>query len=395
MTVKFIQNRGYWATDITVAGRRRIHRCEDEGDAQTKLQRFQGLKKLGTSEEILLRIVDAGLTQAAVEKFLLKKERPTKQPAAASKAEPVDRKELGSAIKEYFEKGMLAKGEDTIRNEKGYLNRWYDFMYDQLEVDYVDQVAYDHIVSWQAHKLNQGLSHAYANRLINPIRHFFVYCVKTGYCESTPFVGHVNFSENPKPAKPWTREIYFAVRLGAKRQGFNWCREFIQALDYTSRRPIDLQRCNWADFDLELSRIRVRSKKGRSGKWQVEWVPIPRRFAMYLDRKRKAARRQFSGGSDQPIFTTGGRARLTTNVLGRALREIRQKIDHEDAELIVSYGIRHGVVWRLKKQNVDIGMISKVVGHKRVTTTQRYGDTGFEDEVRGHLSKREGGRYAG
>ena len=121
------------------------------------------------------------------------------------------------------------------------------------------------------------------------------------------------------------------------------------------------------DVDLEAGGIRVLNGKGgrartvgidpAAGEVVESWLEI---------------REALGIGSRQPVLCTLGGTRMTDAYVRVLLPRLARKTGIE--KRVHAHGLRHTHAAQLRAEGVDIGIISKQLGHRSIATTARYLD---------------------
>ncbi len=94
--------------------------------------------------------------------------------------------------------------------------------------------------------------------------------------------------------------------------------------------------------------------------------------ALAVLRRWMDARRQWSVNGVHPIFCTRSGRPTTTAYIRRLLPRLGRKAGIE--KRVHAHGLRHTHAAQLRAEGVDIGIISKQLGHRSIATTARYLD---------------------
>ncbi len=121
------------------------------------------------------------------------------------------------------------------------------------------------------------------------------------------------------------------------------------------------------DIDLEVGAIRVLHGKGD----QARTVGIDPAAGDVVSRWL-TVRAELELGSRQPAFCTLTGARMGDAYIRVLLPRLARKADIE--KRVHAHGLRHTHAAQLRAEGVDIGIISKQLGHRSIATTARYLD---------------------
>jgi site-specific recombinase XerD len=121
--------------------------------------------------------------------------------------------------------------------------------------------------------------------------------------------------------------------------------------------------------DLDLSNGAVRVLFGKGGTWRTVGVDAG---ATVLIEEWLAARSAWGMDARAPLFCTANGRCIAQGFLRRLLPELARKAGIE--RRVHAHGLRHTHAAQLRAEGVDIGIISKQLGHACITTTARYLD---------------------
>jgi site-specific recombinase XerD len=121
------------------------------------------------------------------------------------------------------------------------------------------------------------------------------------------------------------------------------------------------------DVDLERGAIRVLNGKG--GKTRVVGVD---RGALAILERWLDVRACCGHNGTRPVFCTASGERLTAGYVRRWLPGLGRRAGI--AKRVHAHGLRHTHAAQLREEGVDIGIISKQLGHASISTTAHYLD---------------------
>lgn len=121
------------------------------------------------------------------------------------------------------------------------------------------------------------------------------------------------------------------------------------------------------DIDLDAGSIRVlRGKGGRARTVGIDqaWGEV---VGAWLE-----TRARLGHGRRGPLFVSRGRAAMTPAYCRRLLGQLGRRAGIE--RRVHPHGLRHTHAAELRTEGVDVGIISKQLGHRSISTTARYLD---------------------
>ncbi len=212
-------------------------------------------------------------------------------------------------------------------------------------------------------ELKQNTSASNANRHLNTIRNAFNTAVEFGRLQASPCKSIKRFAEKAsKPPRFFTEEELDRIFLATRERDSGFYRA-IYFLASTGVRKGELERLTWEDIDFTEGSVEVMTLK-KNQKYATRRVPLPKNLAAVL---RKANKK------DEPICDTTDLRRRFQSVL-EALEIPRAKI----------HDLRHTYASHLVQKGVSLYVVSKLLGHSSIKTTEIYSHlapSNFHDAV--------------
>ncbi len=218
---------------------------------------------------------------------------------------------------------------------------------------------------------NRGLSPGSRARKVAAMRSFFQFCCRRAHLSWNP-AALVTTPKLPKPL-PSHLTVDQAFRLLATPQGktpLSLRDRAILELFYASGiRVGELTGLTVEDIDLGQRLVKVR---GKGNKERI--VPIGRpaaeALAAYLAAREMLATPPALPLRRAPLFLNRRGGRLTSRSVERLLEKYLRKSGVGKA--ITPHGLRHSFATHLLQAGADLRVIQELLGHARLTTTQRY-----------------------
>lgn len=132
---------------------------------------------------------------------------------------------------------------------------------------------------------------------------------------------------------------------------------------------------NWADLDLEKGWVKVMGKGSKERSVPVG-APAQQALQEYLSLRTDATQ-------DSPLFINYQGSRLTARSVARILAKHLVRI--ASSKSLSPHGLRHSFATHLLAAGADLRTIQELLGHARLSTTQRYTHVdlgGLMDEYR-------------
>ncbi|MFQ5656108.1 MAG: tyrosine recombinase XerC [Candidatus Methylomirabilales bacterium] len=271
----------------------------------------------------------------------------------------------------------------TVRNYKIDLIQFLTFVRqghpEAPEATLLDRVDPIMVRAFMASLRNRGLSRGTIARKVAALRSFFHFCCRQGRLKWNPAT-LVSTPRLPKPLPPHLT-VDQAFQLLATPQGddlLSYRDRAILELFYASGiRVGELCALTVGDVDVGQRLVKV---TGKGKKERI--VPIGRPAAEALIAYMSA--RETSGGAGTgkgsrpaglrdhraPLFLNRWEGRLTPRSVERLLQKYLRKSGMGRA--ITPHGLRHSFATHLLQAGADLRVIQELLGHARLTTTQRY-----------------------
>ena len=149
-------------------------------------------------------------------------------------------------------------------------------------------------------------------------------------------------------------------------------RRLLVAAMHTLARPGELRLLKWEHVDLDARVIRLKKFKAKDRRRdgvRMRVIALDD-VAVKLIRHRLDRRRP----EDVYVFESPKKRPWTPNSLRCAMRRARARagIEKVDGEHVVCYSIRHTAATKAIRNGLGIKHLSHLLGHSRVTTTERY-----------------------
>jgi integrase/recombinase XerC len=237
----------------------------------------------------------------------------------------------------------------------------------------VQRIEHQQIRAYLSDLYGRGLTKASAARALAAIRSWFKWLARRGYVEQNP-AALVATPRLPKhlPRVPTIEQMNRVVD-GAAEETAAWPerdRVIFELLYGCGIRNAELVGLNLADIHWANEAILVRGK-GR----KERHVPLGDAAAMALRAylPERAKRLEMAGKQTDALLVNArlkGEGRLTTRSVGRIVKRIAvaQGLPAE----VHPHTLRHAFGTHMLEEGVDLRAIQELLGHERLSTTQRY-----------------------
>ncbi|HPJ16640.1 MAG TPA: tyrosine-type recombinase/integrase [Candidatus Woesebacteria bacterium] len=258
-----------------------------------------------------------------------------------------------------FSEALAKKGKstNTIVAYKGDINQLNNFLKTQ-KVSLIDEIKSDHIESFKKDLLKNNYTAKSVSRKLNSIKNFFAYLLDQGMTKADPSVEvkHPKYENDlPKILKPIEyRSLRDACRNDIRATAIV---ELMLQAGLRIKEIENLKLENVADHEVYVESYESHSERS---------VPLNNsaRTAIkrYLDDTRKDSK------SKNVFVTKTGRRLLARNI--RSL--LNRYFDKADIKGVKVNDLRNTFIVYQLKSGVPIDVVSQVVGHKRISTTEKY-----------------------
>jgi integrase/recombinase XerC len=293
---------------------------------------------------------------------------------------------LNALVEEYLrvlanERGASAH---TLRAYQRELHGFVTFISERYgKQQSADRIEHIHIRSYLGKLYDRGLSKASAARALAAIRSWFKWLARTGYVEQNS-ASLVATPRLPKhlPRVPSIERMNQAMD-SVDRDAASWPardKAILEVLYGCGIRNAELTGLNLNDIHWANEAILVRGK-GQKQRLVPLGDAAAKAIREYLAERsaRLAAAGNLKGNATPALFinlqlrglgNAGGQARLTTRSVGRIVKRIA--ILRGLSADVHPHTLRHAFGTHLLEEGADLRAIQELLGHERLSTTQRY-----------------------
>jgi integrase/recombinase XerC len=227
------------------------------------------------------------------------------------------------------------------------------------DVKNLNEITKDHIDSFKANLADNNYTTKSISRKINSIKSFFAYVQAKGLITENPSTGVSHPKYDIKPPRILNKIEYRALR--------DACREdvrmaaIVEVLLQTGMRISELANLKIGDIDQNTNQMTIRAYESHPERIIPLNPPAKESLLKYLETRPKSA-------NTSVFITKTGNAFL--------IRNIRSNLDRyfhaagiENAKV---NDLRHTFIAQQLTSGSPLVYISKLVGHKRLSTTEKY-----------------------
>jgi len=297
---------------------------------------------------------------------------------------PVVASPLGELVSDYLrvlanERGASAHTLRAYRRELEGFVAWAAGTDVQLSVD---DIEHTHIRSFLGTLYDRGLSKASAARALAAIRSWFKWLARAGYIEQNA-ASLVSTPRLPRhlPRVPSIEQMNRVVD-SADEDAAGWPardRAILEMLYGCGIRNAELTGLNLDDIHWANEAVLVRGK-GQKQRYVPLGDAAAQALRAYLAERSARLSAASAGRSNQTpaVFINlrlrgigkAAQARLTTRSVGRIVKRIA--VSHGLSSEVHPHTLRHAFGTHLLEEGADLRAIQELLGHERLSTTQRY-----------------------
>lgn len=295
---------------------------------------------------------------------------------------------LGALVADYLRVLRNERGSSvhTLRAYERELLGFASYIAEELGGDEgVERIEHTHIRAYLGTLYARGLSKASAARALAAVRSWFKWLARTGYVEKN-VASLVSTPKLPKhlPRVPSIEQLNRAVDT-VSEDAASWPardRAIVELLYGCGMRNAELTGLNLTDIHWANEAILVRGK-GQKQRYVPLGDAAAEALRAYLaERTARLAAMDGAAGTRRTtpalflnlrlrgLAMPGGEARLTTRSVGRIVKRIA--ILRGLSSDVHPHTLRHAFGTHLLEEGADLRAIQELLGHERLSTTQRY-----------------------
>ncbi|HYZ84092.1 MAG TPA: tyrosine-type recombinase/integrase [Bryobacteraceae bacterium] len=265
--------------------------------------------------------------------------------------------------------------EHTVRNYASDLAQWMEYI-TPIDADPPAPDAIDMLLlrEWMGSLYDQGLSNVTIRRKLSAVRSFFKHLLEKRVIE----VNVASLVLTPKVPKTLprvqtpeqTNQMLDSAAAGQlKRSSLIRDIAILELLYGTGIRVSELCGLNLRDVDMAQGWILVRGK----GKKERQ-VPLGERAALTL---RDYLEKRYTTTRDQAVFLNNRGKRLSTRSVAKLVKLYATALAGDSS--LHPHSLRHAYATHLLSDGADLRSIQELLGHARLSTTQKYTQVSLSD----------------
>ena len=248
------------------------------------------------------------------------------------------------------------------------LERFFDFVTKQYDLDSLLAVNYSMVRSWIVHLVDTGISNSSINRKISSLKTYYKFLLKTSQISETPLAKHRALKVATKVQIPFSQtEVEDVLELFDHANDFETLRDklIVELFYSTGIRRAELIGLRLSDVSEIQKTIKVLGKRNKE-----RIIPLLPSVLGY-NCKYKIFREALPdlGASKTLLVTSKGNAiyeTLVYRVITRYFSEISLKVKKSP------HILRHSFATHLLNQGAELNAVKELLGHASLASTQVY-----------------------
>lgn len=266
----------------------------------------------------------------------------------------------------YSDKTILSYGKDLEQFEK-FLKK----LDEKIKLETVDA---DLIRSWVINLMDEKMAASSVNRKLSSLRSFYRYLLRKGLVQVDP-VQKVTGPKKKKPLPTFVKEedmnrLLDEVPFGDDFEGVR-DKLILEVFYVTGVRRSELVALNDADIDYSASTIKVTGKRNKQ-----RLIPFGERLKGMLSTYQQL-RDEMIPQRSEAFFVQKNGERVTAGLVYNMVKRDLSKV--VTLKKRSPHVLRHSFATNMLNNRASLGAVKELLGHERLTTTEIYTHTTFEE----------------
>ena len=266
----------------------------------------------------------------------------------------------------YSDKTILSYGKDLEQFEK-FLKK----LDEKIKLETVDA---DLIRSWVIDLMDEKMAASSVNRKLSSLRSFYRYLLRKGLVLVDP-VQKVTGPKKKKPLPTFVKEedmnrLLDEVPFGDDFEGVR-DKLILEVFYVTGVRRSELVALNDADIDYSASTIKVTGKRNKQ-----RLIPFGERLKGMLSTYQQL-RDEMIPRRSEAFFVQKNGERVTAGLVYNMVKRDLSKV--VTLKKRSPHVLRHSFATNMLNNRASLGAVKELLGHERLTTTEIYTHTTFEE----------------
>ena len=266
----------------------------------------------------------------------------------------------------YSELTIISYGKD-LEQFKAYLKK----LDEEVELETVDA---DIIRSWVITLMDENMAASSVNRKLSSLRSFYRYLLRKGLIQADP-VQKVKGPKKKKPLPTFVKEEEMNKLLDEVPFGddFEGVRDklILEVFYATGVRRSELVGLNDGDIDFSASLIKVTGKRNKQ-----RLIPFGERLKEMMSNYQHLRDETIPQHSEAFYIQKNGERVTASLVYNMVKRDLSKVVTLKKRSPHV---LRHSFATNMLNNKASLGAVKELLGHERLTTTEIYTHTTFEE----------------
>lgn len=266
----------------------------------------------------------------------------------------------------YSELTIISYGKD-LEQFKAYLKK----LDEEVELETVDA---DIIRSWVITLMDENIAASSVNRKLSSLRSFYRYLLRKGLIQADP-VQKVKGPKKKKPLPTFVKEEEMNKLLDEVPFGddFEGVRDklILEVFYATGVRRSELVGLNDGDIDFSASLIKVTGKRNKQ-----RLIPFGERLKEMMSNYQHLRDETIPQHSEAFFIQKNGERVTASLVYNMVKRDLSKVVTLKKRSPHV---LRHSFATNMLNNKASLGAVKELLGHERLTTTEIYTHTTFEE----------------
>lgn len=274
-----------------------------------------------------------------------------------------------------YEKNYSQRTIEAYRADLEAFRQFFKVLDNQLTWDTLDK---DVVRQWVVSLMDKGNAPSSVSRRLSSVKSFYKFLLQRSYVDKDPSYT-VAAPKKAKPLPTFLRESEMDLLLDKLEypDGYKGKRDHLILLMFytTGIRVSELVGLNVEDVDFSLGQLKV------LGKWNKHRVvPFGEELAQALQHYMLVRNENFPvcTGSEQPLFLDERHnARVKVSKVQAIVKKYLSMVTTQKKKS--PHVLRHTFATSMLNHHADLQSVKELLGHKRLTTTEVYTHTTFEE----------------
>lgn len=278
-----------------------------------------------------------------------------------------------------LEKNYSALTVNAYQND---LENFSEFINDEYETNYINNVNYSQLRSWIVSLVEKGLSNRSINRKVSALNSYYKFLLKIGDIETNPLAKHKALKTSKKIQVPFSeKEIATVLDDLHFENNFEGIRNklIIELFYSTGIRRIELVELKLTSVDIDNKTLKVLGKRNKE-----RIVPLLETVLQTLCKYLKTRKELDCITDEDSLFLTKKGAKIYETLVYRIINDYFSKASSKVKKS--PHILRHSFATHMLNQGADLNAVKELLGHSSLAATQVYTHNSITELKKVHIS---------